>query len=373
MDKERKNVLDWVSERLNLTEIFSLLTSYGLFYAELDSRKPFREAYEEARQQALPSYGRWPRVLGLVVVVLLSVEILTGVLLSLYYLPTPQTAHASLGTILRDVDFGWFVHQIHFWGARFLIAVLILRIVRFSLAGVWRSPRELVWVFGVLLLMVCLHADLTGRLLPWTTDAYWSSVRSLEVIQTVPMWSALTRIAIGGDGTLLSDLTLLRFYVMHVAVLPLVALGLIYLHFSTVRRVGLREVRGETRYRGEGVFRHHLIDLAILLTVLFALLVTFAVLLPKAYLGEADAFSTSPGVGPPWYLLAPFGFLEWTSGVLPTPVAGLLVLVASLGVLGWPFLARSRGGERSPVFTALLALAVLAAWIALTVYGARVV
>ena len=82
------------------------------------------------------------------VVVLIGLEILTGSLLALYYLPTPEAAHASLGTILRDVTIGGLVHQIHFWGAQVLLAVLLVRLVRFLLQGVYRPPRELVWVFA---------------------------------------------------------------------------------------------------------------------------------------------------------------------------------------------------------------------------------
>ena len=97
---KKGDVLDWLSRRLNLTEIFSLLTSYGLFHAELDSSKPLRQALAEAADKPAPSYARWPRVLGLMVMVLIGLEILTGSLLALYYLPTPETAHASLGTLL---------------------------------------------------------------------------------------------------------------------------------------------------------------------------------------------------------------------------------------------------------------------------------
>lgn len=177
-----RRALDWLSERLNLTEIFSLLTSYGLFYAELDNRKPLRRALREALARPTLSYSRWPRVLGLMVVVLIAVEVVTGGLLALYYLPTPEAAHASLGTISRDVQFGWLMHQIHFWGAQVLIAVLLVRVLRFFVGGVYRAPRELVWVFAVLLLLVCFHLDLTGRALPMTEGAYWTSIRALEIV-----------------------------------------------------------------------------------------------------------------------------------------------------------------------------------------------
>ncbi len=373
MENERSGVLDWLSRRLNLTEILSLLTSYGLFYAELDSRKGIREAIAEARDRALPSYGRWPRVLGLIVVVLITLEIVTGALLALYYLPTPQTAHASLGTIVRKVEFGWFIHQIHYWGAQLLVGVLILRFLRFFLQGVYRTPRELMWVFGFLLLVVCLHSDLTGRLLPWTAQDYWSSVRALEIIRAVPLWGPLISALIGGDGTHISDLTLIRFYVLHVAVLPILAVGLIYLHFSSVRRVGLSEVSGRSRARGDTDFRRHLINLAILLSLLFGLLVSLAVLVPRPLLGKADLYATVPGVGPPWYLLAPFGFLQWTSGYLPSWLVGLLLFLVFLALLALPFLDRSREGTASRSVALGGGLIALIVWILLTYYGARAV
>lgn len=372
MSQERSGILDWFSRRLNLTEIFSLLTSYGLFYAELDTRKHLREALDEALERPVVSYGRWPRVLGLIVVVLIGLEILTGALLSLYYLPTPQTAHASLGTILRDVNFGWFVHQIHFWGAQLLIAVLIVRILRFFVQGVYRSPRELVWVFAALLLLVCFHLDMTGRVLPLTETAYWSSVRALEVVNAVPIYGSLMLFLAGGAEMSVSELTLLRFYILHVAILPVAAVTLIYLHFSTIRRIGLTQASGDTKRVGRAALRNHLVNLAIILTLLFALLVTLAVLTPLPFQREADPYATVPGVGPPWYLLAPFGFLELTSGVLPQWVAGLVLFLAFSAFLALPFLDRSRQGRRRRWLVAGIAFMVLVAWVVLTIYGARV-
>lgn len=372
MSRDKEGLLDWFSKRLNLTEIFSLLTSYGLFYAELDSRKPLREALAEAREQPLPSYARWPRALGLIAVVLLAIEILTGMLLALYYLPTPQTAHASLGTILRDVDFGWLVHQMHFWGAQLLIAVLILRIVRFFVQGIYRAPRELIWVVAALLLLVAFHLDLTGRALPMTSQAYWSSVRALEIVSAVPIYGNLILFLAGGGGAAITDLTLIRFYVMHVAVLPLLAVTFIYLHFSGIRRIGLAEAESEPKRKGKSAIRMHLLNMAILLTVIFGLLVTLAVLAAVPFQAEADSYSTVPGVRPPWYLLAPFGFLEWTSGFLPTWVAGLFLFIAFMAFLALPFLDRSPPGSRGRVAALLVAALVLAAWVFFTIYGARV-
>jgi quinol-cytochrome oxidoreductase complex cytochrome b subunit len=371
--EEASGVLDWFSRRLNLTEIFSLLTSYGVFHAELDSRKNIRDAIEEAKAQPMPSYDQWPRVLGLLAVVLLLIEIVTGSLLAFYYLPTPQTARVSIATILRDVNFGWFVHQIHFWGAQLLIAVLIIRVLRFLMRGVYRKPRELMWVFGVLLLLVCFHSDLTGRALPMTGTAYWSSVRALELVSSIPIYGSVMLFVLGGGETVITELTLIRFYLLHVALLPFAAITLIYLHFSSVRRLGQTESSSESASpQGGPVIRMHLLNQAILFTVLLGILVSLAVLVPVPLDDAADPYATVVGVGPPWYLLAPFGFLELTAGFLPTWIAGSLLFIAFTAFVLLPFLPGFRDGKRSRMVTLALVALLLVAWIALTIYGARV-
>ena len=367
--EQKQGLLDWLSERLNLAELFSVLTGFGLFNTELDTTKPLRQTLAESMSKPTPSYARWPRVLTLVVVVLIGLEILTGGLLALYYLPTPQTAHASLGTLLREVQFGWLVHQVHFWGAQLLLAVLVARLARFFLQAVYRPPRELVWFFGAALLIVCWHADLTGRLLPWTATGYWSTVRALEIFAAVPIVGpALLFFVAGGDGAV-TDLTLIRFYVLHVAVLPAMALGLVYLHFSCVRRVGLVETKADRGARGEQSIRINLLNLAILLTVLLGVVVSAAVLAPKPFEAAADPYATVPGIGPPWYLLAPFGLLEWASRFLPRWAAGGLLLFGTLAFLAVPLLDRSSSRRRVRPVALVIAIVLLAAWTALTFFG----
>ncbi len=373
MSQTTTRLLEWLSRRLNLTEVFSLLTSYGLFYTELDPRKRLSEALEEALDKPVPSYSRWPRVLGLIVLVLLAVEIITGGLLALYYLPTPQSAHASVATILRDVSFGALIYQTHFWGAQMLIAVLILRLVRFFLQRVYRRPRELVWVFGVLLLLVSLHADLTGRFLPWTTSSYWSTVRAIEVLATVPVISNGMLFFIGTGGSFISDVALIRSYILHIAVLPLLALALVYFHFSTVRRIGLSGEEKTTGIPGRRALRAHLATMAIIFVLLLGVLMTFAVLVPVPFESKADPFSTPPGIDPPWYLLAPFGLLEMTAGFLPRWIVGLAMLAAAIATVALPFLHRPRPEEaerRRPLVWVVAALMVVL-WVLLTLYGAQ--
>lgn len=372
MNDEKSTLLDWFSRRLNLTEIFSLLTSYGIYYGELDSRKPLREALAEAEQRPVALYSRWPRILSLIAVVLIGIELLTGGLLALYYLPTPDSAHPSLGTILRDVHFGDFVHQMHFWGGQLLILVLILRVLRYFVGGMYKTPRELIWVFGALLLLAAFHLDLTGRALPMTDRGYWSSVRALEIVGAVPIYGPLIHFLVGGGGAFITELTLIRFYILHVAVLPIIAVTLIYLHFSTIRRVGLGDAEPGRQVQTQRVLRSQLLTMAIVLTLVFGLLVTLAVVVPKPFQREADPFATVPGIGPPWYLLAPFGFLEWMPSFLPSWLSGMVLFLAFMVFLALPFLDRAQSGSLGRRVVVVIGLLVMVAWVLLTIYGAKV-
>lgn len=370
MSQRSSGFLEWLSRRINVTEVFSFFAAYGLFYTEVDTRKPLREALAEALAKPVPSYGRWPRVLGLFSLVLIVIEVLTGALLALYYLPTPQGAYDSLLVILEGVHFGWFVHQIHFWGAQVLLIILVLRLLRFYFQGVYRAPRELVWVCAVLLFFVCLHADFTGRFLKWSSVSYWSGVRALETLSEVPVYGWLLSFVIGGADV--SNLTLIRYYFLHIALLPPLMVVLIYFHFATVRRVGLTDVSQESVASGSVFYRNHMATVAIVLALTFGVLSTLAVLFPLPYHGQADPLVTVPGVGPPWYLLAPFGFRELTAGGLPAWVSGTVLLLASLAFLGLPFWEGTlpRGLRRRLILG--IGLAGMAVWLLLSVYGARV-
>jgi len=361
--------IDWLEQRLNLTEIFSALSIYGLFYSEIDTRKPLRQALRDALDRPLPSYARWPRVLGLLVVVLFVFEGLTGGLLALYYRPTAEAAHASVRTIVRDVQFGWSVHQIHRWGAQLLLAVLVLRLLRFFYGGLHRPPRELLWLVAGALFLAGTHLELSGRLLTWNSLSYWSTTRGLEVLFDVPVAGDLLALFVGGREV--GDPTLLRFYVLHVLVLPLAFLGLLYLNFATVRRVGLSPEGGEPAGAGREQYRAHAYNLGILITLIFAVLVTLAVLLPAPFSSEVDLFATPAGVRPPWYLLGAYGFLEIFPAWVPrrlsaTLLTALLALVAAL-----PFLERApaEAGRRSRRVW-ILGTALFVLWALFTLYGA---
>lgn len=338
--QDRRSLIAWLEKRFNLTEIFSLLTSFGLFPVELDTRRPLREAIDQALSTPQLSYARWPRVLGILSVALFVFLAVTGVMLAFYYQPTPADAYDSVVGILRDVNFGWFVHQVHGWGAELFLLILLARIGRFYLQGMYKPPREALWIVAVLTFLAAALSDFTGQLLPWDAPGYWTSLRGFEILIALPVLGPIFVFLAGGAQP--EPLVLIRFYFLHVVVLPALMLILLYLNFSGVRRVGLSALPGAS---GPGVeaFRVYLYNLLILVVLIFGLLVSLATLLPAPFAPKADPFSTPPGSRPPWYLLAPHALYELLPSYVPRWVRGLLLEAPLAALLLLPFIDRSAG------------------------------
>ena len=340
-----RRVLRWLEARINLTEIFSFITTFGLAYGDIDTRKQLDEAVEEAFKKPLPVYAQWPHVLGILAFLLFLFQVATGILLLFYYQPAPQSAYDSVLLIIRDTSLGWYIHQMHYWGSSVLLALLIFRMARFFLHGTYKAPRELIWICGTILFLIASHEALTGNLLPWDQQAYWSVTRSLEIIRSMPVFGHVMSFLVGGLD--IGNAALTRFYVLHVVALPLLMLVFFYLHFATVRRIGLSPLAEGRLSDPKPLFPDHLLNLLTILLLLFGVILTLSVLAPAVFHGPADPFTSPAGVRPPWYLLPAYGLIE----TLPAGVGGTLLLLGLLVFLGVPFLDRTpdKPARRRPV------------------------
>jgi quinol-cytochrome oxidoreductase complex cytochrome b subunit len=357
--------VDWLERRVNLTEIFSFLSHFGLVYSPVDTTRPVREVVREVARMPVPKYARWPRVLGLFAAILFALEGVTGVLLAYYFRPTPEAAFESTRTIVRDLPLGWFVHQVHAWGAWLLVLVVVARLLRLFWDGLYRAPREVLWWAAVAMAWLVIQSDFTGHLLTWDSRAYWAAVRGMEVVFALPLAGPALAFLLGGR--VVNEDVLIRFYVLHLMVLP-AGFGLfLYLTFATLRQVGLSPE--PARQTGAvTTFRDHLYSMAIMSLLMFGLLATLAVVVPFRFGGAADPYSTPIGVRPPWYMLAPYLVIERLPG--PTWLAGLALLASAFAVLLLPLWApRIEGdaGHRRMRWWGVLALA---AWVALSLLGA---
>jgi ubiquinol-cytochrome c reductase cytochrome b subunit len=360
---ERGSWVDWLEQRVNLSEIFSFITHFGMVYTPVDTRKPVREVLRDVAEARVPRLAQGPRVLGLLASILFGWQVVTGVLLAYYYRPTPEAAFESTRTIVRDLPAGWFIHQMHVWGSWLLVAVIVARLIRLFWDGLYRAPREVLWWCAVAMTWVVVQMDFTGRLLTWDSHTYWSTVRGLEVVFAIPITGPILAFLLGGRVVNADVLT--RFYVLHVMVLPLFYAAFLYLTFATLRRVGLS---GGPVGPGEGIrYRDHLYTLAMLTVVLFAALVTLATLVPFRFHEAADPYATPGGVRPPWYMLAPYVLFQH----LPVPawLSGFVLLAAAFAVLLLPLWLRGEGSEASRRRIRLVGGAVLLVWLALSVLG----
>jgi menaquinol-cytochrome c reductase cytochrome b subunit len=213
----------------------------------LDERYPFTKAVDEALYQRVPNFANaFYYCFGGMVFILIVFQLLTGVLLALYYVPdatgNPAPAYQSVQFIQSNVFLGWLIRGVHFWAANLLIIMVLIHMTRVYWTGSYRAPRELNWMVGTLMLFIILGLALTGYLLPWDNKAYFASEVTIKIIGGVPppQLGAFIREIIQG-GPVVGPPTLQRFFTVHVFVFPAIIVLLMYVHFRFIRAHGISE------------------------------------------------------------------------------------------------------------------------------------
>jgi len=207
----------------------------------LDARFGLVEAVEEAMLQRVPNYANaFYYCFGGMAFILFGFLILSGILLTFYYVPSAAEAWDSVNFIMNNVYLGWLIRGVHFWSANFMVVMVIIHMIRVYWTGSYRAPRELNWMVGVLLLLVVLGFAFTGYLLPWDEKAYWATNVGVKIAASTPIvGDFIARILYGSND--LTDATLNRFFAIHVFVLPAVAVLLMFIHFKLIRKHGISE------------------------------------------------------------------------------------------------------------------------------------
>src|SRR5437870_10266613 len=169
---------------------------------------------------------------------LFSVQVVTGILLLLYYRPTAESAFESVQFIMAEVRFGWLIRSIHSWSANLMILTLFIHMASVYLTRAYRRPREATWISGVGLLVVVLGFGFSGYLLPWNKLAFFATQVGTQIVGSVPIVGAfLLRFLRGGENV--TGATITRFYAFHVAILPATATALLALHLLLVQLYGM--------------------------------------------------------------------------------------------------------------------------------------
>jgi ubiquinol-cytochrome c reductase cytochrome b subunit len=310
--------------------------------------------------------------LGGIALFLFGIQVVTGTLLALYYKPTPDAAYDSVTFITSSVTFGWLIRSIHHWGANLMIIFVVLHLVRIFWQGAYKHRREVVWLFGVGLLMVTIGFGFTGYLLPWDQLAFWATTVGTEIAGNVPFvgeW--LLNLLRGGPDV--TEATLSRFFGMHVLVLPLLLAALLAGHLVVVHHLGLAnpkkpEPNGpEPGVRLKPFFPNYVLDEVIAWYAVLAILVILASVLPAGLEAKADALVTPPHVKPEWYFLFLYELLK----LVPRTV-GIILPGIGIGVLALlPFLDRNPEiRPRKRPFAIGIGLVMVIAIIVLSIQGA---
>ena len=329
----------------------------------------------ELTNEPVPNHlKRWWFALGGTPAYLFVVQIVTGILLAIYYRPSPETAYESVRYITEEAAFGWYLRGLHRWGATLMIAAVVLHQMRVYFTGAYRKPREINWMVGMCLLICTLQLGFTGYSLVYEQLSYWGATVGANIAGSVPLiGDAIRNLMLGGESY--NANTLPRFFVVHAAVLPVIMVLLIVIHIAIIRLQGVTELHFEDeseQERNQKTFNffpdHMLTELAVGL-VLMVLLSFLATVFPPLLGPRADPLVTPDVIKPEWFFYVAFRWLKLFSGTTAILSMGFVVFV----MFAWPFIdawirRRTRFAEASVWIGIFGVLAI----IALTVWEAVV-
>src|SRR5580700_2956967 len=330
----------------------------GWFDERLQLASPIRETMQHPvpRQTA-----RWAYVFGSAALTVFALQLVTGILLALIYVPSAGEAWSSLQVLNHQVALGWFIRALHGWGSNFMVAIVLIHMVQVFLFGAYKFPRELTWVVGILLLLLTLGMAFTGQVLRFDQDAYWGLGIGASISSRIPVLGPwIVNLLLGGP--IIAGATLSRFFALHVFVIPGLLLSFVGVHLLLVLKLGINEwpMPGRIVRRATYIKEYHeltekdgvpFVPGAIAKDMFFSGFILLAVALCAVYFGpfgpsgQPDPTIIQPVPRPDYFFLWLYAVLSLLPPSLETP-ALLIGPVIALGVLiALPFF--SGEGEKS--------------------------
>jgi quinol-cytochrome oxidoreductase complex cytochrome b subunit len=213
---------------------------FNKIYLWLDERLGLTTIYQTVLDRKVPKVNWW-FTFGSANLFLFLIQGVTGIFLSVYYVPSPDHAYDSITYIMNGVAFGWLIRGIHHWGATLMVVMVFVHMLRTFYFAAYKFPREVTWITGVVLLLATLGSGFTGYLLPWNQRAYWATTVGTEIPGTAPLIGPfITRLLRGGVD--LSAVTLARFFSAHIWFLPALIATMIGVHIYLVIRLGISAI-----------------------------------------------------------------------------------------------------------------------------------
>jgi len=322
----------------------------------VDARYPMTKLWDEhlGKYYAPKNFNFWYFFGGLAILAFV-IQIVTGIWLTMNYKPSAEEAFASVEYIMRDVDWGWLIRYMHSTGASFFFICIYLHMYRAMLYGSYKKPRELLWIFGMIIYLVLMAEAFFGYLLPWGQMSYWGAQVIISLFSALPFIGEELSLFIRGD-FVVSDVTLNRFFSFHVIAVPLVLCGLIAAHIISLHEVGsnnpdgveIKSKKGADGIPLDGIPFHPYYTVkdmvgAVVFFIFFAAVMFFApemggYFLEHANFVPADPLKTPEHIAPVWYFTPFYAILR----AIPNQLGGVIAMGLSTTIFFLlPWLDRS--------------------------------
>jgi ubiquinol-cytochrome c reductase cytochrome b subunit len=348
----------------------------------VDARFPLTKMWKEhlSEYYAPKNFNFW-YFFGSLALLVLVLQIVTGILLTMNYKPDAVMAFGSVEYIMRDVDWGWLIRYMHSTGASAFFAVVYLHMFRGLMYGSYKAPRELIWIFGCLIYLALMAEAFFGYLLPWGQMSYWGAQVIVNLFSAVPFFGEELSVWIRGD-FVVSDATLNRFFAFHVIAVPLVLVGLVVAHILALHEVGsnnpdgveIKKLKGPDGHPLDGIPFHPYYTVKDIVGVIGFLIIFCAILFFAPEMGgyfiehanfePANSLKTPLHIAPVWYFTPFYAMLRAVPSIAGSAFPGVVVMGAAVVILFFlPWLDRSPVKSiryRGPCFKLLLALFVVA-------------
>jgi ubiquinol-cytochrome c reductase cytochrome b subunit len=333
-----------------------------------DRRLQLAATIRETAEHPVPrNTASWFYVFGSAALVVFMLQLVTGILLAMVYVPSAAEAWNSLQVLNHDVTLGWFIRALHGWGSNFMVAIVLIHMVQVFLFGAYKFPRELTWIVGVFLLLMTLGMAFTGQVLRFDQDAYWGLGLGASIASRVPiMGAAAVKLMLGGP--IIAGATLSRFFALHVFVIPGLLIGFVCLHLLMVLKLGINEWPMPGRIVKRATYTKEYEELvkkdgapfvpfAVWKDIFFAAFILLAVAACAVYFGpfgpsgrpDPTIIQTAPK--PDYFFLWLYALLSLLPPSLETPalLIGPVVVIFALILLPFLFGEGEKSWRRRPI------------------------
>ena len=344
-------------------------------YSWVERRVQLEGPVKDAMLHPVPkNTASWWYVFGSAAFTLLILQVVTGILLAIVYVPSGADAWSSLQVLNHQLPLGWFLRAMHGWGSNFMVAVVLIHMAQVFLFGAYKFPRELTWIVGVFLLLMTLGMAFTGQVLRFDQDAYWGLGIGASIVSRVPLIGApAVKLMLGGP--IIAGATLTRFFALHVFVIPGALLALVGLHVWMVLKLGINDwpMPGRPVRRATYLKEYHDLshtdgipfvpgafwkDLIFSAAILAAVAVCAAVFGPYGPSGQPDPSIIQTVPKPDFFFLWLYAVLSYLPANLETPFLLIAPMLGIAVLLALPFYAGEgeKSWHRRPVAVLVLAL-----------------